>query len=143
VNPDLPSYLLDSFALLVYLSDEPGASRIQELLALAQDGRCRLYLCWINLGEALYITERRRGLNSARCMLALVESLPLELLEATHDLVLDTAHIKANHPISYADAFAVAAAQRQHAVILTGDPEFIAVEDIVKIEWLASAVSKA
>jgi predicted nucleic acid-binding protein len=50
--------------------------------------------------------------------------------------VLDAAHIKANHALSYADAFAVAAAIRESATILTGDPEFETVESLVKIEWL-------
>ena len=138
MTPDLPVYLLDSYALLAYLSDEPGAERIRELLALALQGRCRLCLCLINLGEVLYITERHRGLDKAHSLLALLDSLPLELLETTRDLVLDAAHIKAAHPLSYADAFVVAAALRQQAVILTGDPEFTAVEQIVKIEWLVS-----
>jgi hypothetical protein len=31
-----------------------------------------------------------------------------------------------------------AAALRQQAVILTGDPEFTAVQQLVKIEWLVS-----
>lgn len=134
----LPVYVLDSYALLAYLSDEPGAERIRGLLALALQGRCRLYLCLINLGEVLYITERHRGLDKAQSVLALLESLPLELLEATRDLVLDAAHIKANHPLSYAGAFVIAAALRHQAVILTGDLEFTLVQQLVKIEWLVS-----
>jgi hypothetical protein len=39
-------------------------------------------------------------------------------------------------PISYADAFVVAAAQEQDATIVTGDPGFIAVQSQVRIEWL-------
>jgi predicted nucleic acid-binding protein len=65
-----------------------------------------------------------------------VESLPLELLEVSRDLILDAAHIKAHHLISYADAFAVASAIRESAIVLTGDPEYQTVEDIVKVEWL-------
>jgi ribonuclease VapC len=138
VTPDLPVYVLDSYALLAYLSAEPGAARLQELLALASAGRCRLCLCLINLGEVLYITERHRGLDKAQSVLALLESLPLELLEANRDLVLEAAHIKAAYQLSYADAFVVAAARRLQAVILTGDPEFAAMEQIVKVEWLVT-----
>ena len=137
MSPDLPAYVLDSYALLAYLSAEPGSARLQELFSLAQKGRCHLYLCLINLGEVLYLTERRRGLDKAQRVLALVENLPLKLLDAPRELILDAAHIKANYPISYADAFAVAAALHQQAVILTGDPEFAVVEQIVKVEWLA------
>ena len=136
MSPAKPTYLLDSFALLAYLNDEAGKMRVQELLLLAKDSKCRLLMCQINLGEALYIVERERGLPVAQSVLALVESLPIALLEASRDLVLDAAHIKANHALSYADAFAVAAAMREQAIVLTGDPEFESVDDLIEIEWL-------
>ena len=136
MSENQPVYLLDSYALLAYLEDESGKTRVQELLTMAQKGRCRVVMCLVNLGEVLYITERERGLPLAQRVLALVESLPLELLDASRDLVLDAAHLKAHHALSYADAFAVAAAKREQAIVLTGDPEFKAVEKLVKVEWL-------
>jgi ribonuclease VapC len=134
---DKPAYLLDSFALLAYLNDEPGGERVQEVLALAKTHKCRLVMSLINMGEVLYITERTRGLPSAQTVQALVESLPLELLEASGELILEAAHIKANHALSYADAFAVASAIREGATILTGDPEYKTVQEITRVEWLA------
>lgn len=131
-----PVYLLDSFAVLAYLNDEPGGVRVQEVLALAKGHKCRLVMSMINLGEVLYLTERNRGLSAAQTVQALVESLPLELLEVSRDLILDAAHVKAQHPISYADAFAIALAIRESAIVLTGDPEFQTVGDIVNVEWL-------
>jgi len=131
-----PIYLLDSFALLAYLNDEPGRARVQEILALGKNHKCRLVISLINLGEVLYITERTRGLPAAQTVQALVESLPLELLEASRDLILDAAHIKAHHAVSYADAMAVASAIRENAIILTGDPEYKTVEELIQIEWL-------
>ena len=136
MSPNKPVYLLDSFALLAYLNDEPGKTRVQELLSLAEDRKCRLVMCLVNLGEVLYIAEWERGLPLAHSVLALVESLPMELLDASRDLVLDAAHVKAHHALSYADAFAVAAAMREGAIVLTGDPEFETVEDLIKVEWL-------
>jgi predicted nucleic acid-binding protein len=41
-------------------------------------------------------------------------------------LVLSAARIKAAHPISYADAFAVATAKAEAARLATGDPEILA-----------------
>ncbi len=43
---------------------------------------------------------------------------------------------KAQYPISFADAFATATAIRMDAELLTGDPEFRRVEQLVKIRWL-------
>lgn len=132
-----PTFLLDSFALLAYLNDETGRLRVEELLTLAESRKCRIIVCLVNLGEVLYITERERGLAMAQSVLALAERLPLELLDATRDLVLDAAHIKAHHSISYADAFAAATALRENAVVVTGDPEFESIEQLVKVEWLS------
>ena len=136
MSPNKPVYLLDSFALLAYLNDEPGKTRVQELLSLAEERKCHILMCLVNLGEVLYIADRERGLPQAQSVLALVESLPVELLDASRDLVLDAAHIKAHHALSYADAFAVAVAMRERAIVLTGDPEFETVEDLIKVEWL-------
>ena len=40
--------------------------------------------------------------------------------------------------MSYADTFAAALAQINHAVLLTGDPEFKALEEkeIIEVKWL-------
>ena len=136
MSPNSPVFVLDSFALLAYLNDEPGGARVKEVLKSAEQGLCRVLLCMINFGEVLYTTERRRGFALAQGVQALIESMPIVILEATRNLVLDAAHIKAHHALSYADAFVVASAIREGAVILTGDPEFETVESIVKVEWL-------
>lgn len=133
---DMSVYILDSFALLAYLTDEPAAERIEDLINDAKSGKCQLRLSLINLGEILYIIERRGGINKAQDTLGLLQQLPIEILPADETSVLAAAHIKANHALSYADAFVVAAAQRENAIILTNDPEFKSVEDLASIEWL-------
>ena len=45
-------------------------------------------------------------------------------------------HIKANYPLAYADAFVIAASLEHDGAIITGDPEFKAVSQIVRIDWL-------
>jgi ribonuclease VapC len=133
------AYVLDSFALLAYLEGEAGKPRVQALLAEAEAGGHAMYFSLINLGEALYIIERERGLVSAQRALAAVDQLPVQLVPISRATVLAAAHVKARYPIAYADAFAVVAAQDHDAVLVTGDPEFRHVADagLVKIEWLA------
>lgn len=133
---DLPAYVLDSFAFIAYLEDEPAAHRIQKFLEDAKENKCRLYISIINLGEILYSVERSNGLAKTHETLALVQSLPIEILPADNQTVLAAAHIKANHPISYADAFVVVAAQNINGTIMTGDPEFEEVAKLARIEWL-------
>ena len=129
-------YVLDSFAVLAYLEDEPAAARVQELLTQANDGQALVLLCVVNYGEVLYITERERGLPEARRVITLLEQLPIALTTADLALTLVAAHAKAQHTVSYADAYAVALAQTHQATLLTGDPEFHAVEHMVNVEWL-------
>ena len=133
---DLPAFILDSFALLAYLQDEPAAPRVETLLENAKKEKCLLMISNINLGEILYITERRGGVSKAQTALALVQQLPIEVLPADEKAVFSAAHIKANYSISYADSFAAAAAVEKDAVILTNDPEFESIKSIVRVEWL-------
>jgi ribonuclease VapC len=133
---EVVTFVLDSFALLAYLQDEPVAGRIERLLGNAANGKCHLFLSLINLGEILYITERRGGLAKAQDTLGLIQQLPIQVLSVEDRAVLAAAHIKANHAISYADSFAVAIALQENATVVTGDPEFHSVETIVQVEWL-------
>jgi predicted nucleic acid-binding protein len=122
--------------VLAYLGDEAGADRVSAMLDDVQTGRCRLFISAVNLGEVAYIVERERG--EARAQEALVEigRLPIAIRDATRRLCLRAARVKAQFPIAYADCFAVALAQDLGAAVVTGDPEFEKVGDLVPVEWL-------
>ncbi|MGB2894665.1 MAG: type II toxin-antitoxin system VapC family toxin [Anaerolineales bacterium] len=129
-------FILDSYALLAYLGGEVGEGRVKEILNDASPGESHVLLSLINLGEVAYITERERGLAKAQEVLAIIEQLPIEILPVDRKTVLAAVHIKAQYPVAYADAFAIAAARSHEGLVLTGDPEFYAVKDIVSIEWI-------
>ena len=131
-----PAFVLDSFAVLALLGDELGADRVREVLYLSLTDSAEAYLPMINVGEVLYITERERGSAAARRVLALLDQWPVQSVDATRERILAAAHVKANAQLSYADAFAVVAAQEFDATVLTGDPEFRSVEALVSVEWL-------
>jgi predicted nucleic acid-binding protein len=132
-------YVLDSFALLAYLEDEPGAARVGNLLDRAQKNEIEIWISIINYGEVLYTVERERGRDSAKMAIATIDQLPVAVADANRVLTFAAAHIKAHHAISYADAFAVALAQSKGGGVVTGDPEFKKVESLVSVEWLADA----
>lgn len=129
-------YILDSFALLAYLQGEIGGDQVQEVLTQARQGNCRVLFPLINLGEMAYIIERSQGLEKAQEALSAIQQLSIEILPTSEERVLAAAHIKANHALSYADAFVVVAGQEMQGQILTGDPEFRQVEDLVQVVWL-------
>ena len=100
-----------------------------------------VYLSVINYGELIYVTEREQGVFAARRAIAAVDQLPITVVEADRRLTFAAAHVKAHHRLSYADAFAVALAQQMQATLVTGDPEFRAVEHLIAIEWLPQDVT--
>jgi ribonuclease VapC len=130
------AYILDSFAVLAFLNAEDGAARVEAVLHMAQHRRVRVCLSAINLGEVLYIVEREQGQPLAQRSLAAINQLPIDILDATRERVFAAAHVKAHYRLSYADAFAVAAAQELDGIVLTGDPEFTTVQSLVRVEWL-------
>lgn len=132
----LTTYVLDAFAFMAYFENEPGAERVEQILQDVKEGKARAFISIINLGEVVYNTERKHGLNKAQDTLALIQEMPVEVLPADDQTVFAAAHIKANHPISYADAFVIVAAQKLDGIVMTGDPEFRDVTELAKIEWL-------
>lgn len=132
------AYVFDSFAIVAYLEGEAGAARVMALLEGAEQAMHTIHVSLINVGEVLYMTERERGLVQAQNALAAIEQLPIRIAPVTRAAVLAAAHVKAMHPVSYADAFAVATAMENSAVIVTGDLEFKAIEKsrLAPVEWL-------
>jgi predicted nucleic acid-binding protein len=111
--------VLDSWALLAYLRDEPPAERIQR--AWLEEGAA---ICSLNLGEALYIRIRERGAESAE---ADIESARARMTVVDPDwpLISAAAEIKAHGGLSFADAFGLATAERLKEPLWTGDPEIL------------------
>jgi predicted nucleic acid-binding protein len=110
---------LDSWAVLRWLEGtEPAASRVEASLA------SRPVMSWINLGEVSYIVERLTGAKQAREVVRqLRRQLTMDL--PSESRVMEASHLKASHPMGYADAFAVATALAHDATLLTGDPEIL------------------
>ena len=130
--------VLDAFALLAYLQEEPGHQRVRSLLEDAASERVSLSMCAVNLGEVLYWLERRRGAAAALALAANVHELPVHLADADLVLTVSAARFKASHNIALADCFAAALAQRLDAAVLTGDPDFQRLEPAVAVEWLTA-----
>ena len=134
------SYVLDSFALIGFLENEKFASRVERLLKQARKGKTVVYLHALHLGEVYYITLREQSQNMADLAYARIKSFPVRYIDIIDDELLRNAGwLKANYPISYADAFAAAMAIIHKASLLTGDSEFkkLEKEKAISIEWLA------
>lgn len=117
------NYVLDSFAVLTYLSDEEGADKVEELLERAERGEIKLFMNCVSLGEVYHILAREAGVAKANEAVAIVKRWNLEFVGVNESVALIAARTKAMHSLSYADAFVVATAIEKKGVIVTGDRE--------------------
>jgi predicted nucleic acid-binding protein len=131
--------VLDSWALIAFFEDEPAAEQVENLLVKAEAGTHKLLLSIVNWGEIYYNTMREISQEAAEQAAKEMAGLTIEVVGVdarNFDLVRQAAIYKATRKISYADAFAAALAKLSNAELVTGDREFRAVEDEIKIEWL-------
>ena len=128
--------LLDTWAIVAWLQGEPCADTVETVLEEGRRGESELIVTLVNLGELYYTLRRKLSLIEVRNLLDQIVETPLTVVPVDDDLVWEAAEIKARNPLSYADCFAVAAAKRAGASIVTGDPEFKRVDGFVQVEWL-------
>jgi len=122
-------FVLDASAMIAYLRDEPGASRVSEAL-LDPDGQCIAHV--LNWCEVFYDFYRASGPKDA---LGAVKDLARVGVAENADIGTGfwqaVGALKAVHRrVSLADCFAVALANRLGATVLTADHhEFDALAD--------------
>jgi ribonuclease VapC len=132
----MSSILFDSFAMLRFFYRESGAERVRALLIEAGINASPCLISAINVGELIYIIRRRSGEDAKLQMLVKLSSLGFTILPCPNELIFRAAELKARFAMSYADTFAVASAIKHNATLVTGDPEFRQVEQLVKILWV-------
>jgi predicted nucleic acid-binding protein len=128
--------VLDSWALICYLEQEPGFEKMIELFEKAVEASKPLFMCVVNWGEVYYQVVRRYGEQKAQEIEKLIETLPITIIEADKNLTREAARTKATKRMAYADCFAVALARLKKAELYTGDSEFKVVEKDIKVVWL-------
>ena len=128
--------VLDSYAILAFLKQEPNFEIVKDLLRSSGKGRETLLMNQINAGEVYYQIAKQDLSEDVGRFWDHFLQLPILFVANDFDLVLEAAKLKARFPIGYADAFAVATALQEGASVVTGDPDFKHVEPLVKIDWL-------
>ncbi|HOE19254.1 MAG TPA: type II toxin-antitoxin system VapC family toxin [Syntrophorhabdaceae bacterium] len=129
-------FIFDSHALLRLFQREKGFEKIAKLLEELRKKDIARLINAINVGEIIYITKREFGDQKKIEVLANIERMGFVILSAPNTLIFQAAEYKAIHNISYADSFVLASAVEHQATIVTGDPEFRKVGDLVEIYWI-------
>ena len=131
------NYIFDAWAVVAWLEKESGYLRVSELLEKAGNREIRLTMSIVNFGEVFYRTGKLYGIAEATRTERKIRALPINIIAPVEEtLVMRAAYLKAQYPISYADAFAAALTEEEKAILITGDHNFKRVEKKIKIEWL-------
>ena len=137
----MKKYVLDSFAMIAFFEDEPGANKVTEILDALMKRKAKAFMSVVNWGEIYYNTMRVQGIEEAEDVIKQFNKYPIQLIEADQALTYEAAKLKGKHKIAYADCFAAALSLRLKAPIVTGDPEFKKLDDQVSIQWIDTRIS--
>jgi predicted nucleic acid-binding protein len=132
----MPAKVLDSFALIAYFRDEPGAEMMEDLLVSAGKKDSPLHMSDANYAEVKYSIVKKDGAAAWAEAGKILLGLPIEFHSTTRALADTAADFKARFKLSLADAFAAALAKERKAELVTGDQEFKPLEREIKIHWL-------
>ena len=127
--------VFDAYAIIAWLQGEPGKEFVERLITRVLQGDLWGGICVVNLGEVYYNIVRKHGEATAIDCLRLLRGLEWEMIPAENDVVWAAARLKAQYPISYADAFALACAIQHQADLVTDDPELRLADHGVKVRW--------
>jgi uncharacterized protein with PIN domain len=115
--------VVDSWAILAWLQDEPSATLVEQIFFDAKSGILDLVMSWYNVAEVFYNIAKRKGPDAAEEFLSSMPSLSIRVVLPDVDGIIAAARIKAAHPVPFGDAFAIALAQAEEASVITGDDE--------------------
>ena len=132
----MATQVLDSYALMAFFEDEPGADFVRGLILQAEEGGINLLMSVVNLGEVWYSIARTNSTEIADQYVEEIRGMAINIVEADWRLTHQAAAFKVNGNTSYADCFAAALARIHKAELITGDQEFKVLQDKIKIAWI-------
>lgn len=130
------AYVLDTWAVIAYLEDEPSGEQVEDLIATAHEEEIPIYMSVVNVGEVWYTIAREVSEEEANFSVKSLRDLRIQFEDANWEITQEAARFKSLYKISYADCFAAALAKLKRAELITGDKEFRSLENDVKVFWI-------
>jgi len=130
------AFVMDTWAIIAYLEDEPSAQQIADLIASAHEEEIPIYMTVVNVGEVWYNIAREISEEDANSSVKELHDLRIQFVDVDWELTLEAARFKSQNKMSYADCYAAALAKVKKADLVTGDKEFKALEKEIRIEWV-------
>jgi predicted nucleic acid-binding protein len=129
-------YVLDSYAMIAYFEDEPGADRVAQVLKQLIKRKAKGFMSVVNWGEVYYNTMREQGISEAEKVILQLDKFPIQIVDVNKELAYEAAKLKGEFRIAYADCFAVALSVKLGAAVVTGDPDFKKLRERISIQWI-------
>lgn len=127
-------YVLDANALVGLFEDREGiAGKVERLLHNALLRELPLLMSAVNWGEVFYTEWRYRGEAKAREAEERLREMPIAIIGVDQDRATRAAALKQKHNLGYADAFAAELALEREAWLVTADPEFSKVGEMLSV----------
>ena len=130
------AYVLDTWAVIAYLEDEPSGEQVEDLIATAHEEQISIYMSVVNVGEVWYTLAREVSEEEANAGVKMLSDLRIQFENVDWELTQEAARFKSQNKMSYADAFAAALAKVKKADLVTGDNEFKPLDGQIKISWV-------
>ena len=128
--------VLDSWSVIAYLEDEPSGQQVADIIAGAHEEGIPIYMTVVNAGEVWYIIACEISDEEANNSIKELRDLRIQFVDVDWELTQEAARFKSQYKMSFADCYVAALAKTRKADLVTGDAEFKAVEDQVKIQWV-------
>jgi len=130
------AYVLDTWAVIAYLEDEPSGIQVEEIIATAHEEQIPIYMSVVNVGEVWYTLAREVSEAEAHAGVKMLSDLRIQFEIADWELTQEAARFKSQNKMSYADCYAAALAKSKKADLVTGDNEFKPLDGEIKISWV-------
>jgi ribonuclease VapC len=127
--------ILDTYALIAFFEDEPGADFVRELLLEAESEGLKLAMSVVNLGEVWSSVARSVSVKQADAIIQEIQGMSIEIVDANWELTYQAAVYKSKGGLSYADCFTAALGKLREAEVITGDPEFQRLKGEIVTTW--------
>jgi predicted nucleic acid-binding protein len=133
-------FVLDSWIFLERALKGIRVQRLDVLIERAAASQATLLLNEMNLGEIFYMISKQKGEAVAETAVRSIMKLPIAVVPVLSGDVMNAAKLKAGTTLSYADCFCAVLALRFGATVVTGDPDFLKLQQsgLLRVDWVGA-----
>ena len=120
------NHILDTSAIIAYLSGEKGAKKTADL-------KDKSAIPFMALSELYYLIWNKRGKAEADNIYGLVKSWHLSCLMPDERTIITAGRLKAVYKLGIADSYIAAFAVDTDSILITKDPDYNILKEEIKI----------